>query len=521
MTVDEAGGVPVYEKLDDFLEQQGAKLCPAAEQVFAAEADPVTGRLAGDDYAKARAVFGHREWFTRMRVCVEAGLSLGPAGYRLATVLHDLFIRFQADVSLDLELAALDLERQAKLRGFRIISTRGVLGFDDVWASFQDSKSKASREEAWTKLRELSSSLAATHAQVIATRNRLARELGSRTWLDLATHHLGVASGSMSQLRTWLDTEARPLGPTLAEASLTCSASLLRQKHLELQPENSADPLLLWPSRTYVQPQDSEVARADRQVARLLARLGWPATPGLECDRELSGRKSSPSEPWRPLAVLLGQLRVHAWRIVRALVPDAIPEFLRPSFSPVVGSAIEHLLARSLTDREALSAVLGVAPRRAVALRQLLLKELGLRERAAVFRAAFAMRWLHGAYVQPGRDLLASWKELLPPSAAPLARAAHQPIWALDQDIFHPGLLAVRDGMGALMASGLATTLANAGPGTNFLSHEAARDFLCRDLLQNVIIEGLESGYQRSLGRSLWSERLVDKDRQPTSASDR
>jgi hypothetical protein len=489
----------VYEKLVDFLELHGGRVHPAAEAVFRAEADPALGWLTGPDAESARAVFADRQAFLRMRGCVEAGLTMGPDAFRQAEVLLDLFLRHQEDEALARERQDLE-ERHSRARAARIPVESGSASVDELLQLFATVKGRSARSSLHAALEDHARTMAPLVAEMIAVRNRSARASGDADHGARLRREMGIAGAFGDRVASALESAAQEAWPRLRVLAQSLRSARWRPSPDEEAPESWPDPILLHPTLDLVL-SDAARSHADRQLARLLERLGWPELPRLGEAATERRRHPRIEDPFLHVRALISRIREREWELARALVKPSLPPLLRPAVPRALVSAVGRLIARSAADRDHLVQTLGLPPRRAAALRQRVLRELAAHDAALLARAALGLRFLDQAYAHPGQDLLARWRALAAPEWLPLARAARSPVWSLVPDLFHPALEIVRRGMGVLLAREIARLLDDTAPNPDFLSRPEALGLLRDDLVPAVIVHGLDRGFERATGR--------------------
>ena len=505
--------VGVREQLADFINTHQERVRPFGDALglVRTQGDLLPGAvtLANGKHGDLRAVLSDRDAFSRIRTYSQSEIAIDPLMKRQAQRLYRLYLAHQVEPNLEAATTALEEQLRAELLSFRCDLGNGPLGWHAAWAVFHGSADARVRREAWTKLMDLAAHLSPMLLDLVAVRNRAAREQGFTDHFELAT-----------TIRELDDVHLEDLFRGAAEHTHGCLvaakedldkdiAAFFHTRRNFMRPWHYADPMQLLP------PWDLESDRPPRREAvtaaqAFLRRRGLSLPSEAIRPAKVSGRDAT-RDPWA-LLIDIGRL-MHgvAEQLFRANADPELPEELRCSPHPIMTWAVWYLLVDEIAGPDVLEESLGFEPKEAAKARGRF-EERHRRQVLITAQQGLAFfTFERELYRNPGQDLTALWWELIANTLHLDGRdEVSLPAWAVSPAVLGSPTASLDRALGAFVAAQIRETLPPADPGSTVLRSKDASKALKSLVLHHAGGRSWQEHVRRATGMHLNARDFVE-----------
>ncbi len=428
-------------------------------------------------------VLADRDAFSRIRTYAHADVDVDPVLRRHAQSLYRCYLAHQSEARQETTTEPLKEEIRTGLEAFRCDVGNGPLSWDETWKIFASDADSNTRRAAWTRLMDLGDHLAATMLELVATRNRAARDHGFRNHFELAALLCEIDPTWTSELLVDAVTQTREQRQLAKETLAKETADGLGISRRALRGWHLTDPMSLL-SRSHggtTGPVNDEHVAALR--AFLACRgLGLPPAETTPAEEVADQAELSPHDT-------LNQLGRGLYDSIETLfstyADPNLPAGARRSPHPSVTWALWFILSDELTAPDFLEGMLGYDSGTAAALRNRFEEQ---RNREMLFLSHHALTMLsfqRALYGNPGQDLPGTWWGLLEQGlGVPSGGGSHiHTGWTISSDVLGPPMQSVERALGAIMAAQIREQLPTMVAGSRFLHDHTSAETIKSQLL--------------------------------------
>lgn len=500
------------EQLADFIIQHEGRVAPFGDALgmVRRRGNLLPDGTATNDMAEGlRKVLSDRDAFSRIRTYSQADVAMSPVQRRQTERLYRLFLAYQCEPRLEEATYALESTVREDILGFRCDLGAGPLGWSDIWPVFVQTEDVRVRREAWTKLMDLADHLAPSLLELVATRNRAARDQGFDNYLDLAITLRELDEAPMEDLFRAAVEHTHTRFSALKDELDKDLADWLKTRRGFMGPWHYPNPLRLLPS------WDLETTRPPRREAvtatqAFLRHRGLTLPAEKIRPSEVSGRDSK-RDPWA-LLVDVGRVLVGVVdALFEAHADPELPEILRRSPHPILSWAVWHILVDEIASPDVLEGALNLDAKAAGKLRGRFQERHRRETLLLVHHGLATFSFERSLYANPGQDLTSLWWDLLRESLLldPRDESGHA-AWAVAPELLCSPASGIERAVGALVAAQLRETFPPAEPGSTMLRNPEASAALKELVLHHAGGRSWQYHVRKTTGLNLGARAFIE-----------
>lgn len=500
------------EQLADFIFQHEERVRPFGDALgmVRARGNLLPGAPSANGTGDAlRQVLSDRDAFSRIRTYSQADVAMDPLLKRQSQRLYRLYLAHQIEPNLESAIVELEARLREELLGFRCDLGNGPIGWNETWDVFHGSEDVSVRREAWNKLMNLAEHLAPTMLDLVAVRNRAAREQGFGDHFEIATTIRELDDTPLEDLFRGAAEHTHTRLLAIKEDLDKELASAFKTRRGFMGPWHYSDPMRLLP------PWELETSKPPRReavtAAQAFLRARGLSLPSDQIRPEKVSGRDPDRDPWS-LLIDVGRLMFGvAENLFKNYANPDLPEDLRCSPHPIMTWAVWYLLVDEIADTDVLEGSLNIPAKDAAVARGRFHERHRRQVLIAAHHGLCCYEFEKALYANPGQDLNALWWGLLADNLQIQARdeVAH-PAWAVATQFLGSPAAGLDRAIGAFVAAQIRETLPPKDPGSSVLRNEEASTALKGLVLSHAGGRSWQEHVRRTTGMYLSSRAFIE-----------